>query len=196
MVASGDVELQRDGDAYWVDPLDLHDTGSLVTADVVLAAVMSSGSFRPGSGFSAASAATHVAPMPEPQPRETIRLTTEESWEIPGTLEGHARRHGPDFGTTDADEYAPLASAFLQQQGTLVKIDETGVIRVYDPPTNTFGAYNPRRARRRPSSSQIRPCTPSPATSTTGTRRREGRDEGVCVPRLWLRPTRRAAVGW
>jgi hypothetical protein len=140
MVRSGDVEMRRDGDAYWVDPLDLQDTASLVTADAVLAAVASSGSLHPGSGFSEASAATHVAPMPEPRP---IGLTTEESWGRMDTLQDHVVRHGADFNARDANDYARQASEFLQQPGTLIKVDESGVIRVYDPATNTFGAYNP-----------------------------------------------------
>jgi pyocin large subunit-like protein len=35
-----------------------------------------------------------------------------------------------------------MASEFLQRPGTLAKIDADGVIRVYDPATNTFGSYN------------------------------------------------------
>jgi len=42
--------------------------------------------------------------------------------------------------------YASQASQFLQDSqvdGLPTKIDAEGVIRVYDPDTNTFGAYNP-----------------------------------------------------
>ena len=74
-----------------------------------------------------------------------LRLTTEESWGNPATLEDHFLDHGADFGAANADEYASQASQFLQDglaDGLPTKIDTDGIIRVYDPATNTFGAYN------------------------------------------------------
>ncbi len=68
MVDRGDVRLQRDGDVYWIDPFDLTDTKSLVSSDIVLAAVASSGSFRPGAGISRATAESMTTPVPEPRP--------------------------------------------------------------------------------------------------------------------------------
>ena len=47
--------------------------------------------------------------------------------------------------------YAQQASRFLQRGvkgGAQVKVDRRGVIRVYDPKTNTFGAYNPNGTTR------------------------------------------------
>jgi pyocin large subunit-like protein len=78
--------------------------------------------------------------MPEPRP---IGLTTEESWGNLKKLDKHFGDHGADFGARDASDYARQASEFLQQPGTLLKVDGEGVIRVYDPETNTFGSYNP-----------------------------------------------------
>ncbi len=43
-----------------------------------------------------------------------------------------------------AEDYANQASEFFQrgiQENMPIKIDEDGVIRIYDPQTNTFGAY-------------------------------------------------------
>jgi len=68
------------------------------------------------------------------------------TWGKPETLADHFARHGADFGARTAQEYAEMASAFLrrsQAERLPTKIDAQGVIRVYDPKTNTFGAYNP-----------------------------------------------------
>jgi len=74
-----------------------------------------------------------------------LNLSAEDSWGNPSSLEDHFLRHGADFGATSADQYANDASQFLQQalkDGYPVKVDADGVIRAYDPETNTFGAYN------------------------------------------------------
>jgi hypothetical protein len=68
MVADGTVTLQRDGDAYWIDPYDLTDPASTITADIVLAAVMAPGNTRPGGAISEATARTAASPMPAPRP--------------------------------------------------------------------------------------------------------------------------------
>jgi hypothetical protein len=74
---------------------------------------------------------------------DVLRLSTEDSWGNLNTLDDHFARHGADFGASSADDYALQASEFLQKPGTLTKVDpKTGVIRVYEPSTNTFGAYN------------------------------------------------------
>lgn len=75
---------------------------------------------------------------------DVLRLGTKDSWGKLNTLDDHFARHGADFGATSADDYARQASEFLQRPGNLTKIDpKTGVIRVYDPATEAFGAYNP-----------------------------------------------------
>jgi len=73
---------------------------------------------------------------------DILRLGTSESWGNPNSLARHFRDHGADFAASSADDYARMASEFLQRPGTLAKIDADGVIRVYDPATNTFGSYN------------------------------------------------------
>lgn len=76
---------------------------------------------------------------------DVLALAARDTWGNPKTLSDHFRRHGGDFGARTADEYASEASGFLQRGvrgGAQVKIDSSGVIRVYDPRTNTFGAYN------------------------------------------------------
>ena len=68
------------------------------------------------------------------------------NWGNPSTLQRHFRDHGADFAARSADDYARMADDFFvdaQRRGLPTKIDSDGVIRVYDPSTNTFGAYNP-----------------------------------------------------
>ena len=67
-------------------------------------------------------------------------------WGNPKSLADHFARHGKDFGAKSADDYAKQASDFFrrsQADRLPTKIDADGVIRVYDPRSNTFGAFNP-----------------------------------------------------
>lgn len=67
-------------------------------------------------------------------------------WYDSATLAKHFTKHGADFGASTADEYANMAGDFLrraQAERLPTKVDSSGIIRVYDPPTNTFGVYNP-----------------------------------------------------
>lgn len=78
--------------------------------------------------------------------RNRSGLSAAESWGNQKTLAKHFKDHGADFGAKNAEEYAQQASRFLQEsqaQKLPTKIDADGVIRVYDPKTNTFGSYNP-----------------------------------------------------
>ncbi|MGC3995183.1 MAG: RHS repeat-associated core domain-containing protein [Propionicimonas sp.] len=74
-----------------------------------------------------------------------VRLSSEESWANPNTLADHFARHGGDFGANSADEYAQMASEFLQRSGKAnlpTKIGPDGTIRIYDPASNTFGSFS------------------------------------------------------
>jgi len=67
------------------------------------------------------------------------------NWGRPDTLSDHYARHGGDFGAKSEADYARQASQFLRNSGKnnySVKVDNNGVIRIYDPKTNTFGSYN------------------------------------------------------
>jgi len=68
------------------------------------------------------------------------------TWGNPGSLPDHFTRHGRDFGARNADEYALLAYQFLRRAAVepyRAKIDNQQVLRIYDPRTGSFGAYNP-----------------------------------------------------
>lgn len=78
--------------------------------------------------------------------RPVSALRTSELWGTPKTLADHFRRHGADFGSTTADKYVQQASYFFQRsqlENLPTKVDPKGVIRVYDPKTNTFGSFDP-----------------------------------------------------
>ena len=70
---------------------------------------------------------------------------TTRTWGNPGSLRDHFERHGRDFAAKDADGYARMAAEFLDRakaEGLPAKVDEAGTIRVFDPRTGGFGAYN------------------------------------------------------
>lgn len=72
-------------------------------------------------------------------------LLANARWGNPASLPDHFARHGADVGARDASEYALLASQLLQRaktEGLPAKVDERGEVRVFDPQTGAFGAYN------------------------------------------------------
>jgi hypothetical protein len=74
-----------------------------------------------------------------------IRPVASNGWGDPGTLQRHFRDHGADFGAQTPEGYAEQATEFLRRsrvERLPTKIEADGVIRVYEPKTNTFGAYN------------------------------------------------------
>jgi hypothetical protein len=86
------------------------------------------------------SPATKPAPTPA-QKAPPARVT----WGDYGSLEDHFVRHGPDFSARDAGDYARQAWAFRQRAyatGLPMKLDDDGTVRVFDPATGAFAAYN------------------------------------------------------
>jgi len=80
-----------------------------------------------------------------PAPTTSVSASARQTWGHPETLPDHFARHGPDFGARTPDEYAAQAHAFLQRartSGLAAKRDRNGELRIYDPATDTFGAYN------------------------------------------------------
>lgn len=82
----------------------------------------------------------------EPAPTvERKAPSTRETWGYLGGLRDHFERHGADFKAKDPDDYARQAWEFLQRaraEGLPAKIDNDGVIRIFDPKTGAFAAYN------------------------------------------------------
>jgi pyocin large subunit-like protein len=66
-------------------------------------------------------------------------------WARPATLPEHFARHGAEVGARDEAAYVRLAASLLAraQRGEVpMKVARDGTIRVYDPQTHLFGAYN------------------------------------------------------
>jgi hypothetical protein len=66
-------------------------------------------------------------------------------WANWASLPDHFARHGGDFHARDAEDYARLSWEFLQRakaEGLPAKADADGVLRVFDPKSGAFGAYN------------------------------------------------------
>lgn len=64
---------------------------------------------------------------------------------IPAIFENHFDDHKDDFGATSWNDYADQAQDFQQriQDDNLPAVEgPDGVVRAYDPDSNTFGAYN------------------------------------------------------
>ncbi len=67
------------------------------------------------------------------------------TWGNYGSLEDHFVRHGPDFQSRDAEDYARQAWLFRQHAYAAslpMKLDTDGSLRVFDPATGAFAAYN------------------------------------------------------
>ncbi|EDY20429.1 Pyocin large subunit-like protein [Chthoniobacter flavus Ellin428] len=80
-----------------------------------------------------------------PAPAAGVSASARQTWGRPETLPDHFARHGHDFGARTPDDYAAQARAFLERaktSGLPAKRDRNGDLRVYDPATDTFGAYN------------------------------------------------------
>lgn len=90
----------------------------------------------------------NAPPNASPPPQTTARpptMNTRASWGNPSSLPDHFARHGHDFGATSPEDYARQAAEFLQRaktEGLPAKRTPDGVLRVFDPKTGAFAAYN------------------------------------------------------
>ena len=71
---------------------------------------------------------------------------TRQTWGHLDSLQDHFNRHGGDFSSKSPDDYAAKAWLFLQRaraENLPMKLDDTdGTLRVFDPATRVFAAYN------------------------------------------------------
>jgi len=68
-----------------------------------------------------------------------------ETWGYLPSLQDHFERHGADFRARDPEDYARLAWEFRQRakaERLPTKVDADGVVRVFDPKSGAFAAYN------------------------------------------------------
>lgn len=101
----------------------------------------------PGRDVATAPAREVKTAVPEKAATATARRAppTRETWGNPASLLDHFERHGPDFNARDPDDYARQAWELLQRaraEGLPTKVDQDGVIRIFDPKVRAFGAYN------------------------------------------------------
>ncbi|PYJ09723.1 MAG: hypothetical protein DMF06_08945 [Verrucomicrobia bacterium] len=85
---------------------------------------------------SATTTSSSVAKPPPP-----ARMT----WANVASLPDHFARHGRDFGAKNPEDYARMAWEFLQrakEEGLPAKQDQDGILRVFDPKSGAFAAYN------------------------------------------------------
>ena len=79
------------------------------------------------------------------EPAGAVAPPARLTWGNPASLPDHFARHGADFHAANAEEYARMAWQFGQQakhDGLLVKVDDNGIRRVFDPRSGAFAAYN------------------------------------------------------
>ena len=91
---------------------------------------------KPADTIATVKAAAPARPRPPP---------TRATWAGVASLPDHFARHGADFHAQDADDYAAQAWLFLQRaktDGLPAKRDDDGVLRVFDPKSGAFAAYN------------------------------------------------------
>lgn len=89
------------------------------------------------------------APKPKPgatAPAAARAPPTRQTWGRIDSLQDHYDRHGADFQSKSPDDYAAQAWFFLQRAkagGLPMKWDDSDQsLRVYDPKTRAFAAYN------------------------------------------------------
>ncbi|MGI8436424.1 MAG: hypothetical protein ACR2NX_05905 [Chthoniobacterales bacterium] len=85
-----------------------------------------------------------ASPAAAPQP-STSPPPARQTWGHPSSLPDHFARHGADVGARNPDDYARRAWEFLQRakrDGLPAKVDRDGVLRVFDPASGAFAAYN------------------------------------------------------
>src|SRR5450755_2430106 len=116
---------------------------------IVLAAIVALGVLwiKSRNGLSE-SPSTQQVPLSASDRQQTLppKEISARTWGNPASLPDHFARHGQDFGARSADEYALMAYKFLRRAtvaGYPAKLDSERVLRVFDPATGTFAAYNP-----------------------------------------------------
>jgi hypothetical protein len=98
-----------------------------------------------GSAPSKVLAHEPLSPSSDKAVGESPAPSARKTWGNYATLADHFARHGADFHAKDPEDYARMAWEFLQRakvEGLPAKVDEERVLRVFDPTTGAFGAYN------------------------------------------------------
>ena len=97
------------------------------------------------SGTAALAPVKETRPAVAPKTPAPLAPPTRKIWGNLPSLPDHFARHGGDFGAKNPDDYARQAWEFLQRakaEGLPAKVDDEGVLRIYDPKSGTFASYN------------------------------------------------------
>ncbi len=123
----------------------------LATNTFVMPGLMAA-SPRPASPTAPPEVSPATTPSPAREGRDAVRTVsptrappTRQTWGQVASLQDHFDRHGADFAARDPDDYARQAWEFLQRarrEGLPAKIDDDGVVRIFDSRTGAFAAYN------------------------------------------------------
>jgi hypothetical protein len=103
------------------------------------------------TGSSQSGAAVRELHYDERLPIHSKAPPARKTWGNSATLPDHFARHGADFHAKNPDDYARMAWEFRQRayaEGLPAKVDGEKVLRVYDPETGAFAAYNPNGTTR------------------------------------------------
>jgi|GEM_PF-4338978 len=72
-------------------------------------------------------------------------ISKETKWASAQTLKKHFEKHGSDFNSVDARDYANKANYFYlnssKNKSIRKKLDDKGIVRIWDPSTNEFGSF-------------------------------------------------------
>lgn len=108
-----------------------------------------SGTFTTGvspSSVGKAAETPRTTPIAGPEVSLTKAPPARVTWGNLNTLQDHYDRHGRDFQASSPEDYARQAWEFLQraqrEQWSVKQDEHDGVLRVYDPQTRAFAAYN------------------------------------------------------
>lgn len=94
---------------------------------------------------SALSKPSEAKPTPAAKPIIRDAPSTRLIWGNISSLQDHFDRHGGDFGAKSPDDYAAQAWRFRERAAAErlpMKLDTDGTVRVFDPKTRAFAAYN------------------------------------------------------
>jgi pyocin large subunit-like protein len=107
---------------------------------------LATNSFMAGKAFTPVSSSSKPAlSRSQAPPAASSAPPARKTWGHLVSLPDHYDRHGGDFQAKNPEDYARLAWEFLQrgrQKGWPAKVDEDQVLRVFDPGTGSFAAYN------------------------------------------------------
>ena len=97
------------------------------------------------TSVSKANAPPKTTPVSAFDPTQIKVPPARDTWGAPRSLQDHFDRHGADFGAKSPEDYAAKAWLFLRRAAAEhfpAKVDDDGVLRVYEAKTKTFASYN------------------------------------------------------